>query len=124
MLWRGVYSLLVVVFMMPLPLHAAEQKLGTAAIESILAGTLVKSDVPETSWSQFFGRDGSTEYSQGSSPAFGSWKAEAGQYCSVWPPVKLWVCYDVYSDQTADGHERIIWVSEKGARTTGIIEKE
>lgn len=104
-----------------LPTVAEEQKLSGTQIEDVLSGQVIKSDVSGTDWTQYFGRDGSTEYSAGSRPSHGRWKAEGDQYCSVWPPVTDWACYDVLRDTTGDGRTRIIWISDKGARTTGLV---
>lgn len=51
---------------------------------------------------QSFEANGRTVWVQGA-PSMGEWKASDTQYCSVWPPSKGWVCYDVTinDDKTA-----------------------
>jgi hypothetical protein len=71
-----------------------------------LSGTQV--DFPGVS--QIFGADGDTFYG----PSAGRWAARDGRYCSVWPPVRTWVCYGLFRDGN-----RIRFVAPDGTATDG-----
>ncbi|MFV2003435.1 MAG: hypothetical protein ACC619_10700 [Paracoccaceae bacterium] len=43
---------------------------------------------------QDFYASGRTLYNAGRD-SWGSWQVRAGQYCSLWPPVDRWDCYDM-----------------------------
>lgn len=45
---------------------------------------------------QDFLPDGRTSY-QEQEKSWGRWKIKNGQYCSLWPPSDVWVCYDLES---------------------------
>ncbi len=49
---------------------------------------------------QWFYQSGKTLYESGR-PSWGNWRPQGGQYCSEWPPVGNWTCYDLYV--TTDG---------------------
>ena len=44
---------------------------------------------------QWFYVSGKTLYDSGR-PSWGNWRPQGGQYCSEWPPVNNWTCYDLY----------------------------
>jgi len=68
------------------------QKLDDAAITAILtAHPLAYDDGSE----QAFYADGRTLYTAGAGESWGKWWAEAGRYCSSWPPSDSKSCYDV-----------------------------
>jgi len=43
---------------------------------------------------QDFLPDGRTSYKT-KEKSWGRWKVKYGQYCSIWPPSDVWVCYDI-----------------------------
>jgi hypothetical protein len=64
---------------------------------------------------QSFFADGRTLY-ESPMPSWGKWRAQNDQYCSVWPPQNVWVCYDIERDESG---LYIRFVSDSGSMTTG-----
>jgi hypothetical protein len=64
---------------------------------------------------QNFFADGRTLY-ESPLPSWGEWRVQNDQYCSVWPPQNIWVCYDIERD---DSGLHIRFVSDSGTITTG-----
>ena len=70
------------------------QKVGVGAVEMTLDDTEVSYGAAR----QVFYKSGRTLYDAGR-PSWGYWRAQAGQYCSEWPPQAGWTCYDLYVSQ-------------------------
>ena len=45
----------------------------------------------------------------------GRWRVRDDQYCSVWPPSAVWICFDV-EKTLRDGRVRVDWIGESGRR--------
>ncbi|MFO6463905.1 hypothetical protein ACK8OR_05905 [Jannaschia sp. KMU-145] len=80
-------------------------------------GTLSGRTVQYPSATQAFRSNGSTRYDAGT-PSVGRWTESAGRYCSVWPPVESWSCFDVMI--SGDG-SRIRFVDDRGNATDGAF---
>jgi hypothetical protein len=70
-------------------------------------------------WRQFFAADGGTIYFGDGPSSAGHWKAEGGQYCSLWPPSDQWACYQVVIDGSPA--VSITWISPDGTRESGAL---
>ncbi len=66
------------------------QKLDGLAIEDALNSRTL--DYGEAT--QDFFPDGRTSYKT-EEKNWGRWRVKYGQYCSIWPPSDVWVCYDI-----------------------------
>lgn len=66
--------------------------LDDGAIRSALAGRALQYEDAST---QRFFTDGRTLYAAGAGESWGTWWAEAGKYCSTWPPSETPSCYGV-----------------------------
>jgi len=62
---------------------------------------------------QDFRASGRTLYFSGRD-TWGYWEVRSDQYCSMWPPSDLWVCYGLQTDG-----ERVRFVGGGGALTVG-----
>lgn len=94
------------------PLFAGEwQKLDNDGITNALTARVLQ----YLGATQNFFADGRTLY-ETQSPSWGKWRVENDQYCSVWPPQNVWVCYDL------ERHERglkVRFVANDGSQTVG-----
>ena len=72
-------------------------------------------------WRQFFGADGKTLYLGEGPSSVGEWEVRDGQYCSLWPPAKDWVCYDVELKPAQPPFNGIVWIGPDGSRTEGVL---
>jgi hypothetical protein len=94
------------------PLFAGDwHKLNTEGITNALTARVLQ----YSNATQNFFADGRTLY-ESPMPSWGKWRAQNDQYCSVWPPQNIWVCYDIERDETG---LHIRFVSNSGAKTTG-----
>ena len=92
----------------------AWERLDDAGIEAALADRVLRYDAWTT---QVFFADGRTEYHT-ERYAEGSWRAEGGRYCSVWPPAASWTCYDVDRDG-----DRLRFTNDGGVESIGTVEE-
>ncbi len=103
------------------PAPAAERRLTGPEIVNLLAGATVIG----AGFSQEFFRPkrnwpANTTNKEGSNLTFGKWEIRANQYCSQWPPSKLWSCYRV-TTWVNDGSIGIAWIDSSGRRFEGEI---
>jgi hypothetical protein len=63
-------------------------------------------------WRQYFAADGTTVYFGDGPSSIGRWEVRGNQYCSLWPPVAEWECYDVFLDMF---DRNIIWFPKAGS---------
>lgn len=69
--------------------------------------------------SQEFRASGKTLYNQDGRISWGEWRVEKDQYCSVWPPQGLWVCY--HMDRSG---EKVRFLGEGDDITVGTYVKQ
>lgn len=67
------------------------QSLDAPAIKAALTARLL---IYTDGATQQFNADGSTTYTT-TRMSYGTWRIEANQYCSQWPPSDRWSCYDM-----------------------------
>ena len=85
------------------------QRLTGAEITAALTGRMLDYGAQ---W-QDFRASGRTLYFSGRD-TWGYWAVRSDQYCSMWPPSDLWVCYGLQTDG-----ERVRFVGGGGALTVG-----
>lgn len=100
------------------PALADWERLDGDGIRAVLTGAQV--DYDGAAWQEFLS-SGRTIYRVGEAPtgstSTGEWRAEAGSYCSRWPPRDDWTCYAV----EVDGAGGIRFVDAWGNVSTGQI---
>ena len=67
-------------------------------------------------WRQFFAADGITTYFGDGPSSVGRWEVRGTQYCSLWPPVEEWACYEVELATRNPPFNSIVWISKDGTR--------
>ena len=72
-------------------------------------------------WRQYFAADGATTYFGDGPSSVGRWEVRGNQYCSLWPPVKEWVCYDTELSSDPSGKLSIVWIATDGSRTAADV---
>lgn len=91
-------------------------RLGTEDIVAWLSGAEI--DFDGAAWQRFL-PSGQTIYRVGEAPSGstsqGEWRAEAGNFCSRWPPADTWDCYAV----EVDGAGGVRFVDSYGNVSTG-----
>ena len=90
---------------------AGEVVLKNAEITNLLTDIVLQGESNGQQVSQIFQKSGATFYNVGAAQSQGSWKVEADQYCSVWPPNPTWACYDVARDG-----DKVTFISNSGKR--------
>ena len=84
--------------------------------DGILAALTARSVVYQGGETQDFRAGGATAYEAKGAVSNGHWDVRGDQYCSVWPPSDLWVCYDMRID--ASGLD-LGFVAADGSVTVG-----
>jgi hypothetical protein len=74
--------------------------------------TAFEDDKSYRPWRQYFAADGTTVYFGDGPSSIGRWEVRGNQYCSLWPPVAEWECYDVFLDMF---DRNIIWFPKAGS---------
>jgi hypothetical protein len=69
-------------------------------------------------WRQYFAADGTTVYFGDGPSSLGKWEPRGNQYCSLWPPVEEWACYDV---EFSNAGLTVTWIAKDGSRTSGDL---
>jgi hypothetical protein len=72
-------------------------------------------------WRQYFAADGTTVYFGDGPSSIGKWEVRGNQYCSLWPPVKDWVCYNVELSPGTAAPVTITWIAKDGSRTSANL---
>lgn len=86
-------SALVLTLLLAAPALAGDWRLlDGEGIETALTSRVLRYDDGST---QTFFPDGRTLYVAGAGESWGKWWAEAGRYCSTWPPSDVPACYSV-----------------------------
>lgn len=96
--------------------NAAEQRLNDQQIMQLLPTIVSVGDDTR----QTFSGAGATTYTVGGRDTYGVWRADGDRYCSQWPPVRDWDCYEVHRD----AQNRLIWIAPNGHRTVTLIVKK
>lgn len=94
------------------PTQATEVIIDGPAITTLLTDTVLYGDAQGQPAEQLFQKSGATFYSSGGGQSQGSWKVEASQYCSAWPPNPAWVCYAIARDG-----DKVTFIAKSGKRT-------
>ncbi len=98
--------------------HAAEP-MTQIEFQELIAGNTMIGEWAGKPYKQFFDMNHTTIYQEENSPPTqGTWRInEQGQYCSVWPPDPMEVCYDV----TRDG-DNLLWESDDDIYPATVVQ--
>ena len=72
--------------------------------------------IGDGTWQNFL-ENGKTNYNVSGRESIGNWEVRGDQYCSNWPPLPEWACYDVLRE----GENTLIWVHANGDLTIDKI---
>ena len=92
--------------------HADFERLDGAGIATALNGKTIGGERDGKTWAQTFDATGVTAYSvNGEAATQGRWLVREDRFCSQWPAVPAWVCYDMFREG-----DLIILVGENGEK--------
>ena len=93
---------------------AAPKTLSGPEIQALLPTVILDGDQTR----QIFSAAGATTYKVQGRDTYGSWRVDAGAYCSQWPPAREWSCYRVVYDPATD---ILVWVDGQGRETINRV---
>lgn len=86
-------------------------------IQAALSGrTAFEASKTYRPWRQYFAADGTTIYFGDGPSSIGKWEVRGNQYCSLWPPVRDWECYNVEIVPATGAAYSIVWIAKDGSR--------
>jgi hypothetical protein len=90
---------------------SSETQLTGPEIQSLLSDTVLYADAERRPVRQIFNNSGATFIISAGGQSQGTWKVQADEYCSTWPPNSAWSCYKM----TRDG-DVVVFISKDGSR--------